>query len=80
MQVLYLDIKQDEGHARLQSMAEAAQQHFAEAGLVQPATPRAFTPHITIAKMSNMYKHRYSGPRCKSIPQVCSLCWAQHML
>ena len=68
--MLFLDILQDEGHARLQSIAEAAQQHFAEAGLVQPADLRAFTPHITIAKMSSMYKRRCSRQRCKSIPQV----------
>ena len=68
MQVLYLDLKKNEGYERLVSLAGAARQHFVKAGIADGNSAQEFTPHITVAKLSKM--HWRGRQSCRKIPQV----------
>ena len=80
MQVLYLDLRKDEGYERLVSLATSAQQHLADATCPATDPGRAFTPHVTIAKLSKLSagKHWRSGQACRKIPQVLFTGCAMH--
>ena len=71
--MLYLDLRRDEGYETLVSLAGAGRQHFAEAGCPAMDADRAFTPHVTIAKLSKLSvgKRWRNDQVCKKIPQVC---------
>ncbi|KAK9906345.1 hypothetical protein WJX75_000297 [Coccomyxa subellipsoidea] len=70
-QVLYLDVVKDAGHERLVSLAAATRSHFVEAGIADGDDGRPFTAHITIAKLSNLFKggRRKRCGAVKSIPE-----------
>ena len=68
-QVLYLDVAPaQDGLGRLKAVAAAAREHFLSLGLGS-YDQRPFTPHVTIAKLSNLksYTARRSINR---IPEV----------
>ena len=53
-QVLYLDVAPaQDGLGRLKAVAAAAREHFLSQGLGS-CDQRPFTPHVTIAKLSNL--------------------------
>lgn len=64
-QVLYLDLRQDQGLQRLLALAAASRAHFQAAGLLLEAE-RAFVPHVTVAKTSKLqgFGGRGGGGRC----------------
>jgi hypothetical protein len=79
--VLYLDVVKDAGHERLVSLAAATRSHFVEAGIADGDDGRPFTAHITIAKLSNLFKggRRKRCGAVKSIPEVQKLTYS-HLL
>ena len=61
-EVLFLDLRRDEGEARLRQVAAALRDHFRQAGLL-PQADRDFTPHVTVAKLSKMQPWGRGGGR-----------------
>ncbi len=62
----------DAGHERLVALSEAARSHFVDAGIADGDDGRPFTAHITVAKLSNLFKgmRRGRGAKLKGIPEV----------
>ena len=74
-QVLYLDVAPaQDGLGRLKAVTAATREHFLSQGLGSHEQ-RPFTPHVTIAKLSNL-KSYGARKRVSRIPEVlASLAW-----
>ena len=58
LQVLYLDVSPtQDGLGRLKAVAAATREHFLSQGCGS-SDQRPFTPHVTIAKLSNLKGYR----------------------
>ena len=53
LQVLYLDVDPGDGQQQLVALAGAVREHFNSQGIIDDGQ-WPFTPHVTIAKMSNI--------------------------
>ena len=67
-QVLYLDVNQTPGLKQLHIMAKIAAELFEAAGLLDAdqEANSAFTPHVTVAKLSQLMKKNKGGKRQRS--------------
>lgn len=80
LQVLYLDVVQDMELERLKHIAELVHASFSAHGLIdglQAGRSEAFTPHLTVAKLSQLIKQgrgksRHLNKSLKMLPQVQS--------
>lgn len=71
LQVLYLDVQQGDGCGTLKQLAATTREHFSSQGLVSDDS-RPFTPHVTIAKLSNLKSYSVRK-RLSRIPEVSDL-------
>lgn len=67
-QVLYLDVIPDDGADTLQRLAQHVRQHMGNNGIEIDQGRGAFTPHVTVAKLSALNGNARRNIR--SIPQV----------
>lgn len=68
LQVLYLDVQPGDGQQQLVALAAAVREHFSSQG-VGDDCQRPFTPHVTIAKMSNITSFG-ARKRLGKVPEV----------
>ena len=68
LQVLYLDVEPGVEQQQLVALAAAVREHFNSQGVIDDGQ-RPFTPHVTIAKMSNITSFG-ARKRVGEIPEV----------
>lgn len=71
--VLYLDIVPDDGADTLQRLAQHVQQHMGSNGIEFDQGRGAFTPHVTVAKLSAL-----NGNARRSIRSIPQEAYAEH--